>query len=441
MNEINIPHPVELLQTLVRFDTTNPPGNEAACINYLDDIFKQAGFTTTILGRTAERTNLITRLPGRGEAPPVIWQAHVDVVTTAEQTWQHPPFAANIIDSTLWGRGTLDDKGAAAMMTVAMLRAKAQGITPPGDIVFTALADEEAGGNYGAKFLVEQHSEQFKGERFAIGEGGGASVTMGGKRFYAIMLAEKQICSVRLTMHGRAGHGSVPVRGQAMAKLGHILHTLDRKRLPVHITPTARQMISGISDALPFPQNLVLRQLLNPALTGHVLDLLGEKGEQLNAGLHNTTSPTIVRGGEKINVIPGEITLDLDGRLLPGFGPDDMVHELRALLGDDDDADIVDIAVTNYEPGPQPADMERYAVLADIIRAFDPESIPIPFLVFGVTDARHFAKLGIQSYGFIPMQIPDELIKTIHAADERIPVASIEWGTQVLLETLQRFKG
>ena len=441
MNEKPIPHPVELLQTLVRFDTTNPPGNEAACISYLDGIFKQAGFDTTILGRTAERTNLITRLPGRGEAPPVIWQAHVDVVTTAEQTWQHPPFAADIVDGTLWGRGTLDDKGAAAMMTVALLRAKAQGITPPGDIIFTALADEEAGADYGAKFLVEQHPEQFEGARFAIGEGGGVSMKMGGKTFYAIMLAEKQICSMRLTMRGRAGHGSVPVRGQAMAKLARVLHILDRKRLPVHITPTMHQMITGISDALPFPQNLVLRQLLTPALTNRVLDLLGDKGEQLNAGLHNTVSPTIVRGGEKINVIPGEITLDLDGRLLPGFGPDDMVRELRALLGDDDDADIVDIAVTNYEPGPQPADMERFAVLADIIRAFDPEGIPIPFLVFGVTDARHFAKLGIQSYGFIPMQIPDELIKTIHAADERIPVASIEWGTQVLLETLKRFKG
>ena len=152
MYEKAIPQPLEVLQTLVRFDTTNPPGNEAGCINYLNDVFKQAGFATTVLGKTAERTNLITRLPGRGEAPPVVWQAHVDVVTTAEQTWQRPPFAADIVDGVLWGRGTLDDKGAAAMMTVALLRAKAQGIVPPGDIIFTALADEEAGADYGAKF-------------------------------------------------------------------------------------------------------------------------------------------------------------------------------------------------------------------------------------------------------------------------------------------------
>ena len=440
MNGTTVPNPVELLQTLVRFDTTNPPGNEATCINYLNDVFKQAGFTTTVLGKTAERTNLITRLPGRGEAPPVIWQAHVDVVTTTEQTWQHPPFAAEIVDGVLWGRGTLDDKGAAAMMTVALLRAKASasrgGIVPPGDIIFTALADEEAGADYGAKFLVEEHPEQFEGARFAIGEGGGVSVTIGGKKFYVIMLAEKQICAMQLTLRGRAGHGSVPQRGQAMAKLARVLHILDRKRLPVHVTPVARAMITGITDALPFPQNLILRQVLNPALTDRVLDMLGDRGTQISASLRNTATPTIVRGGEKINVIPGEITLGLDGRLLPGSTPDDMVHELRTLLGDD-----VDIAVAHYEPGPEPADMERYAVLADIIRKADPEGIPVPYLVSGVTDARHFAKLGIQSYGFIPMQIPDELIQTIHAADERIPVATLEWGTQVLLETLQRFKG
>jgi len=436
LNETTVPNPVELLQTLVRFDTTNPPGNEATCIAYLNDLFKQAGFATTVLGKTAERTNLITRLPGRGEAPPVIWQAHVDVVTTAEQTWQHPPFAAEIVDGVLWGRGTLDDKGAAAMMTVALLRAKAQGIVPPGDIIFTALADEEAGAEYGAKFLVEQHPEQFAGARFAIGEGGGVSTTIGGKKFYVIMLAEKQICWMRLTVRGRAGHGSVPLRGQAMAKLARVLRLLDRKRLPVHVTPIVREMITAMSDALSFPQNVVLRQLLNPALTDHVLDMLGDKGEQLGASLHNTVSPTIVRGGEKINVIPGEITLGLDGRLLPGFTSEDMVRELRALLGDD-----VELVVERYEPGPEPADMERYTVLADIIRQADPTGIPVPYLVSGVTDARHFARLGIQSYGFIPMQIPDELIKTIHAADERIPVATLEWGTQVLLETLQRFKG
>ncbi|HNT77532.1 MAG TPA: M20/M25/M40 family metallo-hydrolase, partial [Anaerolineae bacterium] len=222
MSQSPIPNPVELLQALVRFDTTNPPGNEAACVTYLNGVFKGAGFTTTTLALDEARPNLIARLPGRGEAPPVVWQAHLDVVTTAGQTWRHPPFAAEIADGELWGRGVLDDKGAAAMMTVALLRAKAEGVVPPGDIIFTALADEEAGGAYGAKFLVERHPEQFEGARFAIGEGGGVSIKMAGKKLYFIMLGEKQICSVRLTLRGRAGHGSVPQRGQAMAKLARV---------------------------------------------------------------------------------------------------------------------------------------------------------------------------------------------------------------------------
>ena len=431
------PNPIELLQTLVRFDTTNPPGNEAACIAYINATLTRGGFAPTILARDAARPNLIARLPGRGAAPPVVWQAHVDVVTTAGQDWQHPPFAGDIINDTLWGRGTLDDKGAAAMMMVALLRAKAQGITPPGDIIFVALADEEVGGEYGAKFLVEQHATHFEGARYAIGEGGGFAITMGSAKFYPIMVTEKQICSMKLTLRGTGGHGSVPLRGQAMAKLAAVLQKLDRQRLPVHISPTTRAMLNILAEKQPGIQRLMMRQLLRPTFTDWVLNLLGPQGLQLNAILHNTVSPTLVNGGHKINVIPSEITLELDGRLLPGFGPDDMLRELRQLLGAD-----VDIEVTKYEAGPPAADMERYTVLADIVRQADPTGTPFPHLLGGVTDARHFAQLGIRSYGFIPLNLPDgDFISTIHAANERVPVDSLKWGTQVLLETLQQFQG
>ncbi|MBN2007167.1 MAG: M20/M25/M40 family metallo-hydrolase [Anaerolineae bacterium] len=183
-------NPSELLQTLVRIDTTNPPGNEIGCITYLNDIFKQAGITTTVAAKTETRPNLTARLPGRGEAPPVLWQAHVDVVTTQDQVWKHPPFSGEIVDGYLWGRGSLDDKCHAAMMVSTMLRAHEQGIVPPGDLIFAAVTDEEAGGVYGAGFLAEQHPEFFEGVRYAIGEGGGFSVAMGSARIYPIMVAE-----------------------------------------------------------------------------------------------------------------------------------------------------------------------------------------------------------------------------------------------------------
>jgi acetylornithine deacetylase/succinyl-diaminopimelate desuccinylase-like protein len=228
----------------------------------------------------------------------------------------------------------------------------------------------------------------------------------------------------------------VPLRGEAMACLGDVLRRLDRRRLPVHVTPTVRRMLDVLRRALPFLGGTLLGLLRYPALTDLVLDALGERGTQLNPLLHNTVSPTVVRGGERINVIPGEVTLDLDGRLLPGLGPEDMLRELRALLGAD-----VDVSVLHYAPGPPPADPERYAVLADLIRAADPAGTPFPHLLSGVTDARHFARLGIQLYGFVPFDLPPGLIDTVHGADERVPVAAVEQGAAIMLDVLRRFRG
>lgn len=186
--------PVDILRTLIRFDTTNPPGNEEACIGYVRELLESAGITTTLLAKTPSRPNLIARLPGRGEAPPFLWQGHVDVVTTVNQKWSRDPFGAELIDGEVWGRGALDMKGGVAMMLAAILRAKTEGLQPAGDIILAVMADEEAASDYGARFLVEEHAEQFEGVRYAIGEGGGSSQNIFDQRFYPIMVAEKQVC-------------------------------------------------------------------------------------------------------------------------------------------------------------------------------------------------------------------------------------------------------
>ena len=305
--------PVELLQNLIRFDTTNPPGNEAACIGYIDDVLTDAGFETMILARDETRTNLVTRLPGQGHAPPLLMYGHVDVVTTEDQEWTHPPFDGTVADGYIWGRGTLDMKGAVAMMMAALMRARAQGLAPPGDVVLAIVSDEEAGGEYGARYLVENHAELFDGIRYAIGEAGGFSFQIGGSTLYPIMVAEKQICWMKATVRGEGGHGSMPVKGQAMAKLAQVLQTLDRRRLPVHVTPPTRQMIEGMASVLPPLQRLLLRQLLNPTLTDRILDLMGPMGEIMDPLLHNTVSPTVLQGSTKINVIPCEVTWSWTG--------------------------------------------------------------------------------------------------------------------------------
>jgi acetylornithine deacetylase/succinyl-diaminopimelate desuccinylase-like protein len=428
--------PLQLLQTLLRFDTTNPPGNETEIIAYLQGLLADAGLSTVVLSKAPDRPNLIARLPGRGEAPPLLLYGHVDVVTTANQTWQHPPFAAEIHAGELWGRGTLDMKGGVAMMVTAVLRAQATGQTPPGDIILALVSDEEASGDFGARFLVEAHPEQFAGVRYAIGEGGGPAIYLNGRKFYTIMVAEKRICSLRATVRGQAGHGSMPVRGQAMARLAALLNALDRRHLPVHITPVPRQMLTTMSDHLPLPTGPALRQLLNPALTDRLLDTIGSSGRLLNPLLHNTVSPTIVQGGNKLNVIPSEINLELDGRLLPGFTPDDMLRELRDLVGDG-----VELTVTRHDPYPGEPDLTWYDTLAAVIRRLDPMGIPVPLLLSGVTDGRYFAQLGIQTYGFLPMDLPTGLIETIHAADERIPVGALEFGTQAISDAMRRIGG
>ncbi len=328
--------PAELLQRLIRFDTTNPPGNEAACIAWIREVCEGAGLETRILAKDPARPNLIARVPGRGEAPPLLLQGHVDVVTTAGQEWTRDPFGGELVDGEIWGRGALDMKGGVAMMLGATLALAESGQAPPGDVLLCALSDEEALGTYGAAFLVDEHADVLDGVKHAIGEFGGARTEFAGIPSYPIQVAEKTVCWTRVTIRGPGGHGSLPMRGGAMARLGRLLAKLDERRLPVHITQVPETMIGALAGVLPEHGDELKQALLDPERTDVTLDALGEQGELLDAMLHNTVNATIVRGGDKVNVIPSEIVLELDGRLLPGQTPDDLFRELRECSGDDE---------------------------------------------------------------------------------------------------------
>lgn len=430
--------PVELLQNLLRFDTTNPPGNEAECIHYVDGLFRDAGIETVIAGAVDERPNLIARLKGRGEAPPLLMHGHVDVVTTANQVWKHDPFGGKIIDGEVWGRGALDMKGAVANMICALLRAKAEGFVPAGDIILAVVADEEQGGDFGARWLVQNRPELFEGVKYSIGEAGGETTYVAGKKFYPIQVGEKQICRIKATFRGTGGHGSIPRRGGSMAKLGRFLTAIDQQRLPVHITPVVERMLTEMSAEMPEALRSALGGLLNPATTDAVLDGMGLIGRLVDPLLHNTVSPTIVQGGHAVNVIPSELTLMLDGRLLPGHTPETAIPELRAVVGDD-----VELEVTRFDSYPTEIDMSLYEMMAQIMREADPEGTPVPYILTGVTDGRHFAQLGIQNYGFTPLKLPDDesLIGTVHDSDERVPVDAMQFGADCMYKLVQRYGG
>ena len=322
------PHPFELLQRMIRFNTTNPPGNERSCIEYIGTLLKDAGVEITLVAKTPDRPNLIARLKGEGKAPPLLLYGHVDVVTTEGQQWTHPPFEGRLVDGYVWGRGALDMKSGVAMMLAAFLKAKSEKAALPGDVIFCAVADEEAGGDFGSRFLVNDHAHLFKDVKYAFGEFGGFNMSMGGKRLYPIMVAEKQCCWMKVTFHGRGGHGSMPVQHQAMAKLARTLSLLDQKRLPYHLTPAVILMLTSIADALGGVTGLAVRTLTSPLLAEAIIGFLGERGNIFTPLLHNTISPTILKASEKVNVIPSEVSIGLDGRILPGFTPKDMENEI-----------------------------------------------------------------------------------------------------------------
>jgi acetylornithine deacetylase/succinyl-diaminopimelate desuccinylase-like protein len=432
-----LPFAVELARDLIRLDTTNPPGEEHLAVEHIERLLTDAKIEHARYESEPGRPNLVARVKGRGEAPPLLLQGHVDVVTTVNQDWRHRPFGGDIIDGYLWGRGALDMKGGVAMLVNAALRANARG-GAPGDLVLAVLADEEAGGICGARWIVDTHPELFEGVRHGIGEGGGEAQYLEGRRFYPIMVSEKRGCQMVVTLRGPGGHGSIPAHGRAMAKLGDVLTRLDRNRLPVHITAPVRLQLESMRDALDEPLKSALAALLDPARSDAALAQVGRLGPELDAVLHNTVNATIVSGGLKINVIPSAVQVHLDGRLLPGFGPDDMVRELRAVVGAEPE-----IEVELVGPAQPPIDLSQFELFASILREADPGSTPIPFVQAGATDGRHFSRLGIVTYGFLPLNNPEDFdaMPTIHAADERVPVSALEFGAECVYDAVMRYRG
>jgi acetylornithine deacetylase/succinyl-diaminopimelate desuccinylase-like protein len=284
---------------------------------------------------------------------------------------------------------------------------------------------------------VREHRDLFEGVRFAIGEFGGFTTHRAGRRFYPIQVAEKQICTVVATIRGPGGHGSLPLRGGATARLGRMLERLDRGGLPIHVTPVAREMLTRMAEALPRVPGLVMRQLLHPAIARAALPRMGDQARILGAMLRNTATPTIIETSKKFNVIPSEIKVTLDGRLLPGFEPADLLRELHALIGDD-----VELEVQMHERCPPEPDLAMLEMLGGILEEADPGAIALPLLMPGVTDARFFSQLGIQTYGFTPMKLPQDFDfwSGVHGSDERVPVGAIAFGADAIHAALERYR-
>ncbi len=429
--------PEILLQNLIRFDTSNPPGNEYDCINYIKDVLEAYQIPVKIIAKDPKRPNLYARLNGEGKKPPLLLFGHVDVVPAKEENWKYPPFEGAIKEDFVWGRGALDMKGADAMMLAAILTAKVRKLSLPGDVILCFTSDEEDKSDCGARFLVEEHAALFEGCKYGISEFGGFPLFIGGKTFYPIEVEQKQICRLKVTITGPTGHGSTLVENSAASKLAGFLARVTSKKLPLHFTPTVKMMFKKMAKHAVFPFNLIFYSLLSPTLNPLLFSLLGKQSATFAPFFHNIINPTMINGGSSINVIPGTMEVKFDGRLLPGFGPDDLVKELKNTAP----GFIEKVEVIQFEESSSARDMTLFPLLEDILQQADPQAVALPFVLPASSDARFFSRLGIQTYGFTPMLLPREidLLKCIHSENERIPLKALQSGTDMYLKLLKSF--
>jgi acetylornithine deacetylase/succinyl-diaminopimelate desuccinylase-like protein len=424
---------VGIAQRLIRFATVNPPGDEGGCVGWIQELLAGAGLETRIVAADPRRPNLVARLPGRGSEPPLLLHAHVDVVPVDGQRWSRAPFGGEISDGELWGRGAVDMKGQLAMMLAALLRMRAGGELPAGDVVLAVSPDEETGSAVGARFLVERHPELFEGVEYAIGEDGGAELGLGRyARLHPVVVAEKRTCWVRATLRGPGGHASRVVGADgAVAKLTRLLTAISGGGLGVRITPVVDRMLGELAAALPAPVGGLVARFHADAGDVDALDGLGAVTARfLRSVVQDTVTATAFRGGTAPNVHPAVISVDLDGRLLPGEAGDaEFLAALRARTGCGVEDMELEVLVGSA-PTPAPRIDGLYGRLAAILRAHDPGGTPLPVMTTASTDARLFGRLGIRCLGWMPLRHGPEVgyRDLLHCPDERIGVAALEFG-------------
>ncbi|MBI4673712.1 MAG: M20/M25/M40 family metallo-hydrolase [Chloroflexi bacterium] len=429
---------VSYLCDLLRINTVNPPGNELRACEYLAGVLAREGIETTLLEAAPGRGNLVARLRGNGRAAPLLLMAHVDVVPVESARWKHDPFGAEIRDGYLYGRGALDTKDLVAMELTVMLWLKRNQAPLARDVIFMANADEEAGGQFGAGWMVREHPDLIRAE-YALNEGGGFGTTILGKHIYTVQTGEKGTARFTLRAHGKPGHASIPQRESAVLKLARGLEKLGDAAFPMHLTATARNYIEGLAKAFGGHAGTALRGLLDGKNGKRALENLpldeGMRGT-LYAMLHNTATPTKLSAGNKINVIPSVAEAQVDGRLVPGQTAETFLHELRAVLGPEYEIEFHQPTTRGIEADPQ---SPLYDAILRSMKRHDPAAIVIPDLVVGATDARHVTKLGTKVYGFCPMFDDASEMERVHGDDERIALENVGFGTRVLYEVVSEF--
>ncbi|MDP9497788.1 MAG: M20/M25/M40 family metallo-hydrolase [Actinomycetota bacterium] len=418
---------IDICRDLIRFasvnDGTGRGKGEREAAEHVAGLLAEVGLEPQVFESAPGRASVVARMegtdPGRDA---LLVHGHLDVVPAEPKEWTYDPFAAEVADGCIWGRGAVDMLDMDAMVLALVRDRMRTGRRPPRDVVLAFLADEEAGGVFGASWLVDHHPQLFDGCTEAISEVGGFSLSVDDDtRLYLIETAQKGMAWLRLTAEGTAGHGSMLSSDNAVTELCDAVARLGRHRFPTHLTPTVRRFLAEVSDAYGVE--------LDPDDLDQIRSVLGPMSRILGATLRNTANPTMLDAGYKHNVIPGRAHANVDGRFLPGF-EDDWERELDEVLGPRIVREHLhrDIALeTEFEGA-------LVAAMGASLKAEDPGARPVPYMLSGGTDAKSFSRLGIRGFGFAPLRLPADLDFSgmFHGVDERVPLDALKFGVRVL---------
>jgi acetylornithine deacetylase/succinyl-diaminopimelate desuccinylase-like protein len=423
----------KIAQDLIRLDTTNygsgKSNGETEAAEYLGALLEGLGLNTTYVDAADGRTSVVARVAGSNPGlPALVVHGHTDVVPADPANWTVDPFAGEVKDGMLWGRGAVDMKNMDAMVVGALTDILKDGGQPRRDLVIAFFSDEENGGVFGSHFLVDNNPELFAGATEAISEVGGYSITLGGERAYLLQTGEKALIWIKLIARGTAAHGSRVMHDNAITKLAEAVAKVGRREWPIHLTDTTEQLVGELARILG----------TDPRQVGpeEIILSTGKASGFMLASLRTTSNPTLLSAGYKHNVIPDRAEALVDIRTLAGE-EDAVLAEIRDLIGDEIEIEIVhqDIGLSGPFEGP------LVEAMVGSLQSADPGASVLPYLLSGGTDNKALSKLGITGYGFAPLQLPAELDfpGMFHGVDERVPLDALVFGRRVLGDLLTNY--
>jgi acetylornithine deacetylase/succinyl-diaminopimelate desuccinylase-like protein len=426
---------VTICQDLLRIDSSNfgdgsGPGERQAA-EYVATLLSEVGIEPEVFESAPGRTSLVARIPGEDSSrKALLVHGHLDVVPARADDWQVDPFAGEVRDDCLWGRGAVDMKDMDAIILATLRARQREQRTPPRDLVIAFMADEEAGGAFGSGWLVRNHPDLFEGVDEAVSEVGGFSVDLQGRRTYLLQTAEKGIAWLRFTATGRAGHGSQVNPDNAVTHVASAIARIGAYEWPVEVPRTVQAFLAGVRKQT----GLDLINQDGTVDTETLRELFGTTSRWLEATIQNTANPSFLEAGYKVNVIPGAATAMVDCRFLPGH-EDEMLAKVRQLAGEHVTIEIIhqDVALE------VPYEGDLVTAMKTALEQEDPEAAVLPYCLSGGTDNKAFSRLGIHGYGFAPLQLPADLdfAGMFHGVDERVPLDSLKFGVR----TFDRFLG